>query len=33
MLNNFGLKYINHYDDNKFFDNADIKGGVCYFIY
>jgi len=32
MLNNFGLKYINHYDDNKFFDNADIKGGVCYFI-
>jgi superfamily II DNA or RNA helicase len=31
MLNNFGLRYINHYDDNKFFDNADIKGGVCYF--
>lgn len=31
MLFNYGMKEICHYDDNKFFENADIKGGVCYF--
>ena len=32
MLNSYGLKYINHISDNKFFNNADVKGGVSYFI-
>ena len=31
MIKNWGLKSVRHFDDNKFFDNADIKGGVCYF--
>jgi site-specific DNA-methyltransferase (adenine-specific) len=32
MLNSYGLKYIYHISDNKFFNNADVKGGVSYFI-
>jgi site-specific DNA-methyltransferase (adenine-specific) len=32
MFNTFNLKYIIHYDNNKYFPNADIKGGICYFL-
>lgn len=31
MIKKWGLVTINHFNDNRFFDNADIKGGVCYF--
>jgi hypothetical protein len=32
MINEYGLVSINHIDDNKFFDGADVKGGISYFL-
>ena len=32
MINDYGLVCINHIDDNKFFENADVKGGISYFL-
>jgi site-specific DNA-methyltransferase (adenine-specific) len=32
MINKYGLFYIKHFEDNKFFKGTDIKGGVSYFL-
>lgn len=32
MLYNYGLYLLNHYTDNKLFNNTDIKGGVSFFL-
>jgi len=32
MINKYGLKMINHNSDNLYFKNADIKGGISYFL-
>jgi len=32
MIYKYGLKYLNHSDDNKLFSGTDIKGGISYFI-
>jgi hypothetical protein len=32
MINEYGLVCINHINDNKFFDGADVKGGISYFL-
>lgn len=32
MVNDFNLKYLVRYDDNKYLSSVDVKGGFCYFL-
>jgi site-specific DNA-methyltransferase (adenine-specific) len=32
MINEYGLTKIKHFDNNKYFNNTDIKGGISFFL-